>query len=114
MDNATPIPGYGDLLQAAWSMGRADGLFAASFEPDVAPLPATDVCQGRDPEQFAAELWGDAPGPVPSGLVTNAPLWYVAGFAAGLADERRRIAVRRREAFAWVRLRTRPLPGADG
>jgi len=114
MDNATPIPGYGDLLQAAWSLGRADGLFAAAFEPDIAPRPATDVSQGRDPEEFAAELWGDQPGPPPSGLVLNAPLWYADGFVNGLADERRRIATRRREAFAWIRLRTRPIPRGQG
>ena len=114
MDHATPSPGYGDLLQAAWSLGRADGLFAASFEPDDVPLPATTVCQGRDPEEFAAELWADQPGPPPSGLVLNAPLWYAHGFAVGLADERRRIAARRREAFAWIRERTYPIPRGRG
>jgi hypothetical protein len=111
MDNATPR--YGDLLQAAWSLGRADGLFAAAFEPDDASAPA-DVCQGRDADEFAAELWGDQPGPPPSGLAVNAPLWYADGFATGLADERRRIAARRREAFAWIRLRTRPIPRGQG
>ena len=114
MDNATPPPGYGDLLQAAWSLGRADGLFAASFEPDDGPEPCAPVCQGRSADEFAAELWGDQPGPPPSGLAVNAPLWYADGFAAGLADERRRIDVRRRDAFAWILLRTRTLPRRQG
>src|SRR3954469_6862532 len=114
MDNASSPGAYGAVLQAAWSLGRADGLFAAAFEPAVAPRPAPDVCQGRDAEEFAAELWGDQPGPPPSGLVLNAPLWYADGFVNGLADERRRIATRRREAFAWIRLRTRPIPRGQG
>jgi hypothetical protein len=114
MDNATPSPGYGDLLQAAWSLGRADGLFAASFEPDDAPPPPATVCQGRSPEEFAAELWADQPGPPPSGLALNAPLWYADGFAIGLADERRRIDTRRQETFAWILLRTRPIPRGRG
>jgi hypothetical protein len=114
MENAQPPPGYVDLLQAAWSLGRADGLFAASFEPDDGPQPCAPVCQGRSPDEFAAELWGDQPGSPPSGLTINAQLWYADGFAAGLADERRRIDVRRREAFTWVRLRTFPLPRGSG
>src|SRR4051812_23631047 len=114
MDNASSPAAYGAVLQAAWSLGRADGLFAASFEPADATPRADTVCQGRSPEEFAAELWADQPGPAPSGLVLNAPLWYADGFAAGLADERARIAVRRREAFAWIRLRTRPIPRGQG
>jgi hypothetical protein len=100
MDNATPPPSYADLLAAARSLGRADGCFAASFEPDDGADPCTPVCQGRDPDEFAAELWADQPGPPPSGLVVNAPLWYADGFTAGLADERRRLAARRRDASA--------------
>jgi len=112
MDDAPP-PAYGDLLQAAWSLGRADGVFAARFEPDDAPLPAA-VCQGRDADAFAAELWGDSPGSPPSGLALNAPLWYAHGFRVGLADERRRTAARERDAFAWIRSRTRPIPRGRG
>jgi hypothetical protein len=114
MDNASPPGAYGAVLQAAWSLGRADGYFAASFEPDDTNPPAGTVCQGRSPEEFAAELWADQPSPPPSGLVLNAPLWYADGFVSGLADERARIAVRRREAFAWIRLRTRPIPRGRG
>jgi hypothetical protein len=114
MENANQPPGYGELLQAAWSLGRADGLFAARMEPDHTPAPYPPVCQGRAPDEFAAELWRDQPGPPPSGLVLNAPLWYADGFAIGLADERRRIDARRREAFAWIALRSLPLPRGRG
>src|SRR3954449_2163056 len=109
MDDAHRTPRYGDLLQAAWSLGRADGLFAAAFEADDAgPDRGAPVCQGRDPDEFAAQLWADQPGPPPSGLVVNAPLWYADGFTAGLADERRRIAARRPAPSP------RPLPGRNG
>jgi hypothetical protein len=114
MENASPPPGYGDLLQAAWSLGRADGLFAAEFEPDDAPAPSCPVCQGRTPEGFADWLWGDQPGCPPSGLTINAPLWYASGFAEGLADERRRAAARRHDAFDWILQRTRALPRGSG
>jgi hypothetical protein len=114
MDNANPSPGYGDLLEAAWSLGRADGLFAASFEPDDGSAACAPVCQGRTSDEFAAELWGEQAGPPPSGLALNAPLWYADGFAAGLAGERARIAAGRREAFAWIRLRTRLIPRGIG
>src|SRR4051794_6703557 len=114
MDTANPPPGYRDLLQVPWSLGRADGLFAATFEPDDAPAPCCPVCQGRTPEEFADWLWGDQPGAAPSGLTINAPLWYASGFAQGLADERRRIAAGRRDAFPSVRLRTGPIPRGEG
>src|SRR4051794_41894822 len=114
MENASPPPGYGDLLQAAWSLGRADGLFAATFEPEDTPAPYAPVCQGRDPDEFAAELWGDQPSPPPSGLVVNAPLWDANRFAIGLADERRRTGTRHRDAFSWILLRTRPIPRRNG
>jgi hypothetical protein len=114
MENTNPPPGYGDLLEVAWSLGRADGLFAALFEPTDAPAPHTPVCQGRDPDEFAAELWGEQPSPPPSGLVGNAPIWYADGFATGLADERRRIAGRRRDDFSWIHQRTRTIPRRNG
>src|SRR4051812_16623175 len=114
MDDAPRTPRYGDLLEAAYSLGRADGLFAAAFEPDDGSSVCAPVCQGRTPDEFAAELWGDQPGPPPSGLSVNAPLWYADGYAAGLANERRRIAARRREAFAWIALRSRQLPRGKG
>jgi hypothetical protein len=104
-----PSPGYRELLEVAWSLGRADGLLAARFEADE-PDPHCPVCQGRDPAAFARWLWGDQPGPPPSGLEVNAPLWYARGFATGLADERRRQADRRRDAFAWIMLRGRAIP----
>jgi hypothetical protein len=109
MDDS-PAPCYRDLLEAAWSLGRADGLLAAAFEPG-APDPGCPICQGRDPAEFARWLWGGQPGPPPSGLEVNAPLWYARGFATGLADERRRAADRRRDAFAWILLRGRAIPG---
>jgi len=108
MDHSSPAPSpaYPDLLEAAYSLGRADGVFAARIEVGE-PDPSSRVCQGRDPEQFARWLWGEQPGPPPSGLELNAPLWYARGFATGLADERRRETDRRRDAFAWIELRGR-------
>jgi hypothetical protein len=103
-----PAPSYPDLLEAAWSLGRADGLLAAAFEPDAAAGGPT--CQGRDPAEFARWLWDGQPGPPPSGLEVNAPLWYSRGFAEGLTAERRREADRRREAFAWILRRGYAIP----
>jgi hypothetical protein len=114
MENAHRNPRYGDLLQAAYSLGRADGLFAARFEPEESAGAGCPVCQGRDPEEFAAWLWGDQPGTPPSGLVVNGPIWYARGFAEGLRDERRRTAERRRDAFAWIMVRTRTIPRGRG
>src|SRR4051794_1670344 len=114
MDTANPPPGYRDLLQAAWSLGRADGLFAATFEPDDAPAPSCPVCQGRPRGESADGLGGAQPGLPPSALTINAPLGYASGFAGGLADERRRTAARREDAFAWILLRTRALPRGNG
>ena len=116
MEDISPAPSspYRDLLEAAYSLGRADGLFAARFEPADTPGADCPLCQGRTPEEFARFLWGDQPGSPPSGLEGNAPLWYARGFAAGLADERRRAADRRRDAFAWILLRGRPIPRGIG
>ncbi|WP_448627580.1 hypothetical protein [Geodermatophilus sp. URMC 64] len=114
METGNLNPCYGDLLQAAYSLGRADGLFAARFEPEESPRSDCPVCQGRDPEEFARWLWADQPGQPPSGLLVNAPLWYARGFAEGLADERRRTAERRRDDFAWILLRRRVIPRGRG
>jgi hypothetical protein len=94
MENRTPR--YRDLLQAAFTLGRADGLVAAEFEPAGSPGSGGGTCQGRDPEAFARLLWDDQPGSPPSGLVVNAPRWYARGFAEGLADDRHRTADRSR------------------
>jgi hypothetical protein len=109
MDNS-PVPSsYRDLLEAARSLGRADGLFAARFEDTDADADCP-VCQGRSPEDFARFLWGEQPGTPPSGLEVNAPLWY----AQGLAEARRRTADHRRDAFAWILLRSTAIPRDKG
>jgi len=79
-------PTYRQLLAEAQEIGRADGRFAAAFEgPDA--MPATGArCLGRSPAEFARLLWGDVRGPAPAGLEVNAPLWYAAGYAEGLAE----------------------------
>jgi hypothetical protein len=93
-DPSAPLPGmttYAELLEEAWELGRADGRFAAAFEP-AATAPLTgERCLGRKPAEFASLLWEDQPGNPPSGLEGNAPLWYASGFAEGLAQERRRM-----------------------
>jgi hypothetical protein len=60
--------------------------------------PLSRYSQGRDPEEFARHLWADRPGPPPSGLELNAPLWYGRGFAEALTAARHR--VERQEAAA--------------
>ena len=91
-------PTYQELLCEARELGRADGRFAAAFEPAGHATGRTDRCLGRTPEAFARLLWEDAPGRPPSGLELNAPQWYATGFAEGLAlgraDEGRRRTVR--------------------
>jgi len=74
---------YQQLLMEARELGRLDGRFAAAFEAPGAV--AGDRCLGRSPEAFARLLWEDRPGPPPSGLELNAPLWYATGFGEGLA-----------------------------
>ncbi|TFV68190.1 UNVERIFIED_ORG: hypothetical protein E4P37_00440 [Bacillus sp. AZ43] len=92
-------PTYEQLLDEAWELGRADGRFAAAFEPAGQAPARTDRCLGRVPEAFARLLWDDASGSPPSGLELNAPLWYASGFAEGLAvgraDVGRRLTFRR-------------------
>jgi hypothetical protein len=84
-------PTYQQLLEDALELGRLDGRFAAAFEPMV-PLDCTDVsgerCLGRTPAGFAELLWEDRQGEPPAGLELNAPIWYVTGFAEGLATRR--------------------------
>jgi hypothetical protein len=78
---------YQQLLEEAQELGRLDGRFAAAFE-----LPGSgtsDRCLGRSPAEFARLLWNGCPGEPPAGLEQNAPLWYAAGFADGLAVRRR-------------------------
>ncbi len=94
---STP-PSYRTLLDAAFALGRADGTFAARWEPSETSFGTTS--RGRSPEAFARYLWGDQPGAPPSGLELNAPLWYASGYAEGLAAERRRLDARR-DAAAW-------------
>jgi hypothetical protein len=84
---------YAELLEEAWELGRADGRFAARFEP-AGTVVLGERCLGRTPEEFARLLWEQRPGNAPSGLEANAPLWYAAGFAEGLEQERRRTAER--------------------
>ncbi len=79
-------PTYRQLLEIAQELGRADGRFAAAFEAPGQVDGNTVRCLGRSPEEFARLLWGRPEEP-PSGLEVNAPLWYAAGFAEGLAEE---------------------------
>jgi hypothetical protein len=81
----TATPRYPDLLGTAYSLGRADGEFAARFE--LPGMPDGASCRGRSPTAFARMLWGDS-GEPPSGLELNAPLWYGRGFTDGLAAGR--------------------------
>ncbi len=81
---------YLPLLEAAHSLGCADGGLAAQVQPAGSVGPQSTCCRGREPEEFARLLWADRPGAPPSGLRLNAPLWYAHGFAQGLAAERSR------------------------
>jgi len=74
---------YQQLLEEALELGRLDGRFAAAFEP--AGAVSGERCLGRSPEDFARLLWEGRPGPPPSGLELNAPLWYATGYGEGLA-----------------------------
>ena len=110
--NSDPSPRYGDLLEAAYALGRADGSFAERLEP-VAPLDAVPWCRGRSPAEFARLLWGEQPGTPPSGLELNAPLWYARGFAEALAAERYRVD-QQRVAAAWAAVLSRATPRGSG
>ncbi len=76
---------YGEPLRSAWELGEADGRFAAAFESPEPDAGRSGVCHGRSPLEFARLLWHGRRGMPPVGLVVNAPLWYAAGFAEGLA-----------------------------
>jgi hypothetical protein len=90
---------YRDLLEEAQELGRLDGRFAAAFEGPGAPVDCRR-CLGRTAAEFAALLWEDRPGIPPSGLEVNAPAWYAAGFAEGLAQGTKRL-----RASEWARTR---------
>jgi hypothetical protein len=77
-------PTYRQLLEEAREIGRADGRFAAAFEPPGTGADRHPRCLGRAPAEFARLLWEDRPGTPPAGLEVNAPLWYATGFAEGL------------------------------
>ncbi|UOY03756.1 hypothetical protein [Blastococcus sp. PRF04-17] len=83
-------PTYGELLREAWELGRADGLFAAAFEPPGAPTGRAERCLGRTPAEFARLLWRRT-GTPPIGLEVNAPLWYATGYAEGLGTNCNRV-----------------------
>src|SRR3954467_12486530 len=87
-------PTYRQLLEEAHELGRADGRFAAAFEPAGGVVQGSPRCLGRTPAEFARLLWEDRPGSPPSGLEQNAPLWYATGFAEGLQAGRARPARR--------------------
>jgi hypothetical protein len=90
-------PAYRRLLEEARELGRADGRFAAAFEPPVTSYEGSPRSLGRTPAEFARLLWEDRPGTPPAGLEVNAPLWYATGFTEGLAAgaARRRVPVQR-------------------
>jgi hypothetical protein len=94
-------PTYLQLLEEAQEIGRMDGRFAAAFEAPGSPVPDTTRCLGRTPAEFAALLWEGLPGSPPSGLELNAPAWYAAGFAEGLAVR----AVELARVAEWARTR---------
>jgi len=98
-DNRAPT--YGELLQEALELGRADGLFAAAFESPGTTTGRVDRCLGRTPAEFALLLWDGRPGTPPSGLEANAPIWYATGFREGLQAG----AVRVRGTTATLQLR---------
>jgi hypothetical protein len=77
-------PTYGQMLEEARELGRADGRFAAAFESPGKHSGRPDRCLGRTPAEFARLLWEGRPGNPPIGLEVNAPLWYATGFAEGL------------------------------
>jgi hypothetical protein len=91
---------YCDLLDEARELGRMDGRFAAAFESPGTPVGDGPRCLGRTQAEFAALLWEDRPGAPAAGLELNAPAWYAAGFAEGLA-----LGAERLRAAEWARTR---------
>ena len=88
MDDAprSPAYSYSELLQAAYDLGRVDGMVASDFEAPGTVDQLSSTCRGRTPGQFARLLWGNQPGEPPSGLEVNAPRWYLRGLAEALAE----------------------------
>jgi hypothetical protein len=78
-------PPYQEVLEAAYRLGRADGLLAAAFESSL-PDPIGTTCRGRGPEEFAEYLWADLAGTAPAGVQVNARVWYLAGMADALGE----------------------------
>ena len=66
MDDSS-APTYRQLLEEALELGRADGRFAAAFEPPGAGDGHAARCLGRTPAEFARLLWAGGPGPRPPG-----------------------------------------------
>lgn len=91
---------YGGLLEEARELGRLDGRFAAGFQSPATSAGDGVRCLGRTPTQFAMLLWEGRPGLPPAGLELNAPAWYAAGFAEGLARGAQRL-----RALEWARTR---------
>ncbi len=85
---------YGRALEAARALGRADGELEAALglalPEDPGPAAVGAWCRGRDPEHFAALVWGTAGATAPAGVVRNAPLWYAQGFRESLSRARMR------------------------
>jgi hypothetical protein len=62
-DNSAPT--YLQLLEEAQELGRADGRFAAAFEPPGGVIAGSPRCLGRTPAEFARFLWENRPGSPP-------------------------------------------------
>lgn len=88
-----PPPSYGQLLAAAYQLGRADGLDAGRLALPEDPDTLGCRFRGRDPTQFAQWLWRARPGSPPAGLAVNAGHWYTQGFRDGIAASRPRRSV---------------------
>jgi hypothetical protein len=79
-----PLSPFLRALAVARDLGRADARLAADVEPAGEPAPIGPWCHGLAPEDLARLVW-DGDGPVPAGLVLNAPPWYAQGFREALA-----------------------------
>ena len=56
MTTGQPPQPYLQLLEVAYSLGRADGGLAARIEPEDSVAPQSTRCQGREPEGAAEEV----------------------------------------------------------
>ena len=79
-------PAYQHVLEAAYHLGHADGRLAAAFE-EAPPNVVGATCRGRTAAEFAEYMWADQPGPVPTGVEVNAPIWYLVGLNDGLTSD---------------------------